>query len=276
MQHTDSPSGKSSELCAVQKVRPSRLVNSDANGFVLLGLGNRDGEDAVVKRGTDCVLVDTTGEAEAPRELANRALRDPVLFGRRLWLLLGVRCAWALGDLLVVLVVGAGSSGGNRALVLVDVVFNGSMVRSRAMRLALFGEDASNLCRRGAGGVVALNTAPDHNGLRVGELDLNVVTINAGELAVQLVCLLGFADIELGTESAGGLSMTTAAGLRGAALNLATVGVKVIEEAEEVGEAGVRAVGAVDTTREERHFGFRCVERVVKRFCAFAECSRWR
>lgn len=232
---------------------------------MLLGLGNRDAEDAVVKRGTDCVLVDTSGEAEGARELANGALRDPVLFGRRLGLLLGLGCAWALGDLLVV---GTGSSGSHRAVVLVDVVFNGGVVdSSRALRLALLGEVTGDLCGRGAGRVVTLNTAPDHNGLRVGELDLNVLPINAGELAVKLVCLLGLADIELGAEGAGGLGVTTAASLRGAALNLASVGVKVVEEAEEVGEAGVRTVGAVEATREERHFRCGYVERVVKWFC---------
>lgn len=233
---------------------------------MLLGLGDRDAKDAVVKRGTDCVLVDAAGEAEGARELADGALRDPVLFNGGLWLLLGLGLARALGDLLVG---GAIGSGGDRAVVLVDVVLNGSVVDSRAMRLALLGEVTGNLCGRSAGRVVALNTAPDHNSLRVGELDLNILAVNAGELAVKLVCLLGFADIELGAEGAGGLGVTTATSFRGAALNLASVGVEVVEEAEEVGETGVRAVGAVEATREERHFECGCVGRVVKRSCVY-------
>jgi len=76
-------------------LRESRLVDSDLAALVLLGLGDQDAENAVLHRGLDVVLVDASREAESAGELANAALRDPVLGCRLLWFLL------LLGDLRV-------------------------------------------------------------------------------------------------------------------------------------------------------------------------------
>lgn len=42
-----------------------RLVDADANGLVLLGLGNSDAQDAVLEVGTHSILVDASWEVES-------------------------------------------------------------------------------------------------------------------------------------------------------------------------------------------------------------------
>lgn len=72
---------------------------------MLLGLGDHNGEDAVLEVGADGVLVNSSGEVEAARELANAALSEPVLglVGRLLLLglLLGFLLRLLLGLLLL-------------------------------------------------------------------------------------------------------------------------------------------------------------------------------
>lgn len=94
-----------------------------------------------------------------------------------------------------------------------------------------------------AGGVGALRSAANDHGLRVGELDVNVLLVDARELAVELVGVVGLADIELGLP-AGDVGSATA-------LALTRVVVKVVKEAEEGSEG---SVGVVEVSGEESHF----------------------
>ena len=63
---------------------------------------------------------------------------------------------------------------------------------------------------RMAGVVLALGAAFDDEGLRVGELDADVLLVDAWQLAVQEVILLLLADVELGCESAQDLRVLAA------------------------------------------------------------------
>ena len=57
----------------------SSLLDVDSARLVLLGLGNNNAQDAILKLGRDVVLIDTSWEVEAARELAEGALGEPVL-----------------------------------------------------------------------------------------------------------------------------------------------------------------------------------------------------
>lgn len=88
---------------------------------------------------------------------------------------------------------------------------------------------------RVAGGVGALGVAADGDGLDVGELDLDVLLVDAGQLAVQLIGVLDLLDVELGGEG----FQDVAAGPRlGCVLGALRVLLEVVEEAEERMEGG--------------------------------------
>lgn len=89
----------------------------------------------------------------------------------------------------------------------------------------------------GLGGVVlALGAALYDQSVGIGELDVDVLLGDAGQLAIQVVGVLGLANVEARGEGAGG---DLAAG---------TVVVVVVQEAEERGEVARREVGA-----QQRH-----------------------
>ena len=115
--------------------------------------------------------------------------------------------------------------------------------------LALVGGGGGRSTRR----VVALDPATDHDGLGISELKVDVLAVDAGELSVKLVRGLCLVDIETGAESAHGLVLATTAVVVWVLVDLATVAVKVVEEAEEAAEAGVGVVEAA----VQRHLG-RC------------------
>lgn len=150
-------------------------------------------------------------EVKGARELADAALGEPVLVLGRLGL--GLRLL---------------DGGGGGALVL-----DGCLVR----RLAALGDGGllghvlDLAGRRGALGVGALGPAADRHCLRLGEFNVDRVLIHAGQLAVQLVGVVGLADVKLGLPDGG--ACASAVGL---AACLAGVAVKVVEEAEERGE----------------------------------------
>lgn len=214
---------------------------------MLLGLGHGDAQDAIVQVGGNGLLVDAGGEAEGARELADGALRDPELLdGLLLLLLLG-------GGL------GGGDLGGAAGLLglLGRLVLDGGLVaRVLLVGLAALGDGAAHLGAaldeaggRRARGVVALGPARDHEGLRLGELDVDVVLLDAGELSVELVGVLGLLHVEARGEGGSG----AAGAMAGAGLGAGLLGVlvEVIQEAEERGERGLRSkVGS----REEGHF----------------------
>ncbi|ROV97667.1 hypothetical protein VSDG_04565 [Cytospora chrysosperma] len=225
----------------------SRLVDVDAAGLVLLGLGHGDAQDAVVEVGRDGLLVDAGGEAEGARELADGALRDPELLDGLLLLLLGGGLGG--GDL--------GGGGAGLLGLLGRLVLDGGLVAHVLLvGFAALGDGAAHLGAaldeaggRRARGVVALGPTRDHEGLRLGELDVDVVLLDAGELTVELVGVLRLLHVEARGEGGSG----AAGAMAGAGLSAGLLGVlvEVIQEAEERGERGLRSkVGSW----EERHF----------------------
>ena len=95
--------------------------------------------------------------------------------------------------------------------------------------------------------------APHDKDILSRQLDVDVLAVRPGHLAVQLVRLLRLADVEAWSRTA---SVTTPTGRRPVlflfALHLARVRVEVIEEAEEGGEVGI---GRVEVFRKRKdHF----------------------
>lgn len=107
---------------------------------------------------------------------------------------------------------------------------------------------ALTLCLLGFAGfrgvVFALGAALDHKSLRVGELNVDVLLRDAREFTVEVVGIVGLADVEARSEGAHAGHLTTAL----------AVGVVVVQKTEERGEVSSGRHGS-----EERHFG--CVLR---------------
>lgn len=207
---------------------------------MLGSLGDPDGQDALVEAGGDCILLDVAGEVECAAELANAALAAPELGAvcRLLLLLDGLR------SLLLDCVAGSGRCLGRSVLVL-----DSGLVLVDLLKGVLSGcGDAALRGGRGGGSVGALDAAVDAEGLRIGELNIHVLLLQASEFSVQLKVCGELADVKLGLEGNGGPGSAT-----GRALILTGVGVKVFEKTEERGEAGV-GVAVVAVAREEGHF----------------------
>lgn len=211
------------------------LVDVDASALVLLGLWNTDAQDTIAQVGGDTVSLDKSREVEAPRELADAAFRDPVLavvswLRNLLWLGdLGNSCNSCRWSRLFC---------ARGACCLVNFIFNSGLVDSvlgwsgrflfrcigeSSAHLAVVFEETSWWC---SSGIRALNAATDEQSVRVGELDMHVFLVHAGELTVQLVGVLYFSNIKLWLEGWNMVSVTTLAIL------LAGIAVKVVEEAE--------------------------------------------
>ena len=90
-------------------------------------------------------------------------------------------------------------------------------------------------------GALALRASFDDEGVRIGELDVHVLLIDAGQFALEFVGVFDFADVEFGLEGADG------GGAAGAGAG--AVDVVVVEEAEEGGEVGC----VVGKAWEQRH-----------------------
>lgn len=215
------------------------LVDGDATRLVLLGLGHGDIENAVLEAGGDTFLLDAGGEAEAPRELANASLSEPVLgLVERLlgWRLL----VWSLGsDLLLV----------GRCVLGLVLIFDGGLVRVATLSLFAFGDGSAHsgilemTGGRGSGSIGALDLTTDVHGLRLGEFDVDIVLGDAWQLAMELVGVGGLADVKLGLpcwESAA------------SSLTLTRVAVEFVKETEERSEGGVGGV-VVEGSWEEGH-----------------------
>lgn len=199
---------------------------------MLLHLGNRDAQYTIGEVGRHTLLVDSRWEAEGAGEFSNRPLRDPVLLLGLRSLLLGVV---VLGDL--------GRSAVGLSLLGLLIRDGGLVGVGGVLLLAALGNGAAHLdaldqtggwC---AGCVGALSASADDNGLRLRELDADVILLDAGELAVELVGVFCLLHVELGAEGAGNLALALAAALR---VGLATVVIEVVEESEERGERGLR------------------------------------
>jgi hypothetical protein len=205
------------------------LLDGDATSLVLLSLGHGDIEDAVLEAGGDTFLLDATGKAEAARELANASFGEPV-FGL-VDGLLGVLS----GNLLLVgrcvgLVLGLG------------LIFNSGLVRVATLSLLAFGDGAAHrsvlevAAGRGSGSIGALDLATDVHGLRVGELDIDVLLGHARQLAMELISVVCFANVKLGLPC-----WETGA----SSLALTRVVVEFVKKTEERSERGVRGGSVV-------------------------------
>jgi len=88
--------------------------------------------------------------------------------------------------------------------------------------------------------VAALGMASYQELVCVAELNVDVLAVDAGQLAVEFIGFLGLADVEFGIEAA---AVPTVAGWRSLflflALHLARVAVEVVEQPEEGGEVWV-------------------------------------
>lgn len=143
-------------------------------------------------------MVDAGGKGKGAGKFADGALRDPVAV-LRLLLLLHLLVLVGGGDLLVV---GRGLRGlGARhggfvfdgGLVVVLAGGLGCIFRGGDTALFLLALDSGG---RSAGFAVAFGAALDAQGLGVGELDLDVLLVDSGELAVKLVAVLDLLHIE--------------------------------------------------------------------------------
>ena len=164
------------------------LIDIDALGLVARSLGDHDAEDPILQARLDRILVHARGEAERAMELANRALRDPVLGTTNLPLSFPLR------------------SNNLPSPSLLPLVFF-VVLHSRFMalpRIRHVTRDASVGFIGPFGGILALGAAFDDQRMRVGELDVHVFLLDAGQLALELVGGLVFAYVEFGLEGADG------------------------------------------------------------------------
>lgn len=217
----------------------SSLLDVDSARLVLLGLGNNNAQDAILKLGRDVVLIDTSGEVEAARELAEGALGEPVL-GLITGLLLDLLGLLVVGDFGALVSLGLGlilNLGVVRVLVLIVILTLGN----GASGLGALDETSW----RSAGSVCALSLAADGHGLRISEFDVDVLLGHAGELSMELVGLASLADIELGLPVGEAASTGTTV-----LLSLTRVAIEVVEETKE-GSKG--SIGVVEVAREESH-----------------------
>lgn len=202
---------------------------------MLLGLGHDHAQDTVLEVGSDCILVDACGEVKATRELANASLSKPVLS------LVG----WLL-DLLVIGVLD------NFVGLRLGLVFNGGLVAVPASIALGDGAGRGVALDRTIGGsassVSAFDLAANEHGLRLGELNVDIVLAHAREFAVQLVYLTSLAHIKLGLPVLKPGATTLAA----ISTTLSRVVVEVIKEAEKGVEGGVIG-GVVEVAWEESH-----------------------
>lgn len=212
---------------------------------MLLSFGDSDAEDTILEAGRDSIVVDTRREVEASGELADTALGEPILGMVGFILLdhlLSLLGLWFRN--LIVVVIGV-------KLGLVLILDSGvvGVLALAARCVTALGDGTARLgvldeaSWRSTGSVGALSLAADEHGLRLGKLNLNILLLHAGELAMELVGLTSLTDIKFW------LPVGKAAAT--SALSLTRVAVKVIEKAEEGSERGVGVV--VEVAREESH-----------------------
>jgi hypothetical protein len=220
----------------------SRLVDGDLPSGVFLGLRDENAENAVLHGSLNVLGVDADGEGEASGEFTNAALADPV-FLLRLHML-GLVLLPLLGNLGVF--GWSGCIGG-----VVSIFDGGSMVG-----LGFVGDGSGGLGsfdearRRCTGSEGALGAAADNDGLRIGELNFNILLVDTWQFAVELVAILHLLDIELRSE---GLHDVAAAAVFVVVWGALAVGVEVVKETEERVEGG-RVAGGDEVGRQERHF----------------------
>ena len=201
-----------------------------------------NGQDTILHRSLDAVVVDEIGESEGPREGADRAFGDPVL-GFGLFWLLGMLRLLLLGDL----------GGAFSALI---GILDSCLVAVGTLDGALSGCIFDETGWGGTRGVAVLGAAFDGQGVAVGELDVDVLLLNAGKFAVKLESGLRLNQVPFGGEclqvGACGVFTTT---------NPA-VSIKVVQHSEEGLERVYSRVGIDESAWKVRHLA-----------CLFCWCS---
>jgi len=209
------------------------LLNVDALALRSSSLRDDNAEDAVLETGLHRVLVDTGRESEGTREAAAGHLANPVARLRLLWLLLlllGHFGGLAFGALGCVWV-GAGHLGlvlDSRLVVVLAFAFGDLALLSLAFdeaswRLAFF--------------VDVMGLTLDGQGLWVGELDVDVLLLDARKLAMQLIGILVLRNVEFWLERAkatGEGRWTKATGASGGADRMVGVFVEESEHGSEL------------------------------------------
>jgi hypothetical protein len=126
--------GKGCLVICPQSESSRSLVDGDAARLVLLGLLDRDGQDAIVERGPDRLIVDAGGEVEGARKGADVALDQVVLSlgssgGLLLLLGCGSRGLDGLGHGRGGSILGSAAGGSGIIVVSLGSVFDGGAVR---------------------------------------------------------------------------------------------------------------------------------------------------
>jgi len=215
-------------------------VDGDLAARLLLSLRNDDRKNAILHGSMNSILVDTNREGERSREFANAALRNPELslgLLRLLGFLLGYFGGGLLGSGFLIFDIG-----------LVILVLTVLTSLGDGTRGGWTFDEASG---RGTGLIRALGATLDGDGVVIAELDLDVLLLDTGEFAVQLIVVLDLLDVELGVEGLHLAAVTTATSV---ALRVL---VEVLEKLEEWVEGGV---GGGETWEVvERHLSDRCL-----------------
>jgi len=201
-----------------------RSLDGDFASLARLGLlGNDDLKDTVLQAGLDVVGINGSRELEAAVEAAERTLADPEA---------STVATIIAGSHLFVLVIGLGHSLGSVVALVLDgwLVVLSFVVRIR---------DAWVLAALEG----VLGVSRDGKGVVFGPFDVDLGLLDAGQLAVELVGVLGFADVEARGE---GTSVGLGGGAELAGLDCS---IKLVREAEQGREF-------VETWEEHRHFGW--------------------
>lgn len=170
---------------------------------------NHDAQDSVLQAGFDGILVDAGGEAEGAMEFPNGTLGDPVL-----GFVLALSFFRRLGDLARLL---------RGAALFSSLFFDSGFVALRSI-CHVTGDTAAGFVSP-VGGVFPLGAAFDDQGVGVGEFNVDVLLIETGQFALELVGVFVLADIEFRLEGAdGGVGEPTEA-----------LGVVVVDQSEELG-----------------------------------------
>jgi len=162
------------------------LFNHNSLGLVRNRLGDHDTQDSILEVGLDSILVHAGGEAKSTMEFPHRALGDPVFSS----VLLNFAAFRNFADL-------SSLPRSTGSLFIFNASFMAGMVRH-------FARDATTRRLGVVGGIFSFDATLDDESVGIGELDVDVLLFEAGELALEFVGVLVLADVEFGMEGADG------------------------------------------------------------------------
>jgi len=227
------------------------LIDRDLPRLGLLRFRDGDAQDTILHRGSDPLRINADREGKSARELADRSLGDPVFYFGLIWFLL-LRCV-----VLLHYFAGGGVWCCDSSIVF---IFDSSVVV--VVILAGLGDCGLrctfNLsCWWSTSSVGSLDASLDSDGIRVGELNIDIVPFNAGKFTMKFITTLDLPHIEFRIEGLHDASgVVTVCGTIAA-----TVVLKVIEEAEKwverIGGGVVMNVGQGSWVKES-HFACSC------------------